>query len=420
MTIWIVLGAITLLLAGYILWPIVKTRGQANADANTTDETGIGFDPDDGSANSDLLRDIAVYRDQLGEIDRDIERGVLSTEQANAARIEVQRRILAADQRIKQQSANQKVATTNGGLRMIAAAVMVAFIAGGLGLYLDLGSPTMPDRPIASRADEINAVRQAEVANDDRKQVLNRAVSDLSQQLLENPNNLKAWELLGASLMALGRPEEAQTAFLEAVKLSDRNGDYLAMYAESLVRSSNGQIDALSRGVLNEAATTDSTDPRIQYYLGLAEAQDGDIAAAVGRWIALANSAPADAGWLPMVVSRINSAALAQGIDIEGRLNLQQGIARGPSQDDIDAAQQMTPEERQDMIISMVEGLAERLETEPNNPDGWARLMQAYMVLGKADDARSAYQKAGEVFADQPELVSRFDSLAKEIGIATN
>lgn len=366
------------------------------------------------------MRDIAVYRDQLGEIDRDIERGVLSIEQAKAARIEVQRRILAADQRIKQQSENQKVATANGGLRAIAAAVMVAFIAGGLGLYLDLGSPTMPDRPIASRIDEINAVRQAEVANDDRKQVLNRAVSDLSQQLLENPNNLKAWELLGASLMALGRPEEAQTAFLEAVKLSDRDGDYLAMYAESLVRSSNGQINALSRGVLNEAATTDSTDPRIQYYLGLADAQDGDIAAAVDRWIALANSAPADAGWLPMVVSRINDAALAQGIDIEGRLNLQQGIARGPSQDDIEAAQQMTPEERQQMIVSMVEGLAERLETEPNNPDGWARLMQAYMVLGKTDDARSAYQKAGEVFADQPELVSRFDSLAKEIGIATN
>lgn len=417
MTIWIVLGAITLLLAGFILWPILSTRHQADADTNA-DDTGI--DPNDGSANSDLLRDIAVYRDQLGEIDRDIERGVLSIEQAKAARIEVQRRILAADQRIKQQSEDQKVATTHGGLRTIAAAVMVAFIAGGLGLYLDLGSPTMPDRPIASRIDEINAVRQAEVANDDRKQVLNRAVSDLSQQLLENPNNLKAWELLGASLMALGRPEEAQTAFLEAVKLSGRNGDYLAMYAESLVRSSNGQINALSRGVLNEAATTDSTDPRIQYYLGLADAQDGDIAAAVDRWIALANSAPADAGWLPMVVARINDAALAQGIDIKGRLNLQQGIARGPSQDDIEAAQQLTPEERQQMIVSMVEGLAERLETEPNNPDGWARLMQAYMVLGKTDDALSAYQKAGEVFADQPELVSRFDSLAKEIGIATN
>ncbi len=417
MTIWIVLGAITLLLAGFILWPILGTRRQAVANTND-DDTGV--DPNDGSANSDLLRDIAVYRDQLGEIDRDIERGVLSTEQAKAARIEVQRRILAADQRIKQHSENHKVTTTNGGLRMIATTAMVAFIAGGLGLYLDLGSPTMPDRPIASRIDEINAVRQAEVANDDRKQVLNRAVSDLSQQLLENPNNLKAWELLGASLMALGRPEEAQTAFLEAVKLSGRNGDYLAMYAESLVRSSNGQINALSRGVLNEAETTDSTDPRIQYYLGLAEAQDGDITTAVDRWIALANSAPADASWLPMVVSRINDAALAQGIDIEGRLNLQQGIARGPSQDDIDAAEQLTPEERQEMIISMVEGLAERLETEPNNPDGWARLMQAYMVLGKADDARSAYQKAGEVFADQPELVSRFDSLAREIGIATN
>jgi cytochrome c-type biogenesis protein CcmH len=420
MMIWIVLGAMTLLLAGFILLPILQSKRPAKA--NEADEDGSAQpEAGDGSPESELARDLAVYRDQLSEIDRDIERGVLSSEQADAARTEVQRRILAADQRIKSQKTvdTSTQSSANAPIRAVAAGFLVLIIAGGFGLYLDLGNPTMPDRPIASRTDEINAVRMAQSADQDRQAVLNRAVSDLSQRLLENPDDIRAWELLGASLMALGRPEEAQTAFLETVKRSGRDGDYLAMYAESLVRSSNGQINATARGVLREAAETDSTDPRIQFYLGLADAQDGNIAAAVDRWIALANNAPSDAPWLPMVVGRINEAALAQGIDIEGRLNLAER-APGPSQEDIAAAQEMTAEEQQQMIMSMVNGLAARLEQEPDNPDGWARLMQAYMVLGQEGDARKAYEKVGEVFASQPDLIARFDSLAREIGIAAN
>ncbi|MBE69847.1 MAG: c-type cytochrome biogenesis protein CcmI [Thalassospira sp.] len=420
MTIWIVLGAITLLLAGFILWPIFG--GSRKAASDEASDAPSASELEDGSPENELSRDLAVYRDQLSEIDRDIERGVLSAEQADATRTEVQRRILAADQRIKKQQPTDTIAQTsaNKPVRAIAAGFIVLFIAGGFGLYLDLGNPTMPDRPITSRTDEINAVRMAQTADEDRQSVLNRAVSDLSQRLLENPDDLRAWELLGASLMALGRPEEAQTAFLETVKRSGRDGDYLAMYAESLIRSNNGQINTAARGVLREAEKTDSTDPRIQFYLGLADAQEGNVGAAVDRWIALANGAPGDAPWLPMVVGRINEAALAQGIDIEGRLNIAENNSPGPSQEDIAAAQEMTPEEQQQMIMSMVNGLAERLEAEPNNPDGWARLMQAYMVLGREDDAKAAFEKASTVFADQPELIARFDSLVQEIGISAN
>jgi cytochrome c-type biogenesis protein CcmH len=410
MTIWIVLAAITLLVAGFILWPMLRQHPATGNDPAQTDDADIEID-----------HDLAVYRDQLSEIERDIERGVLSAEQANAARIEVQRRILNADQRIRSKSEHLPVSAKPSPLRAVSAIAVVVFLLGGLGLYLDLGRPDLPDRPIASRAEEIAAIQHAQSVNSDRIDVLNRAISDLSQKLIQDPTNLKGWELLGASLMALGRPVEAQTAFLEAIKLSDRDGDYLAMYAESLIRGDNGQINATARGVLKEAATSNSTDPRIQYYLGLSDAQDGNIAAAVDRWIALVNDAPGDASWVPMVVARITDAALAQGIDIEGRLNVAEAPQmRGPSDQDVANAQQMTPEERQEMINSMVEGLAERLESEPNDPDGWARLMQAYMVLGKTDDAQNALKKASGVFADQPELVARFDALAKEIGIIAN
>ncbi len=413
MTIWIVLGALTALVAGYVLWPIL--RNARSADADTNEDRLADMDEDE------LQRDLAVYRDQLAEIGRDIERGVLTEGQADAARTEVQRRILATDQRIAKRHQSGEAANRVSRLRPAVAIFTLLLFAGGVGLYLDLGRPDLRDRPIASRTDEIMAARQASDNNANRNAALNRAVQDLSNRLLENPDDLKGWELLGASLMALGRPEEAQTAYLEAVKQSGRDGDYLAMYAESVIRTNNGQVNTIARGALEEAAKSGSTDPRIQYFLGLADAQNGNVAAAVDRWIALVNGAPSDAGWLPMVLARIEEAALAQGIDITGRITVTPPMASnapgGPSREDMEAAAEMTPEERQEMILGMVSQLADKLAENPQDPEGWARLMRAYMVIGQPDQAKQAYDTARQEFASDTALLTRFAGLADELGI---
>lgn len=413
MTIWIVLGALTALVAGYVLWPIL--RNARSADADTNEDRLADMDEDE------LQRDLAVYRDQLAEIGRDIERGVLTEGQADAARTEVQRRILATDQRIAKRHQSGEAANRVSRLRPAVAIFTLLLFAGGIGLYLDLGRPDLRDRPIASRTDEIMAARQASDNDANRNAALNRAVQDLSNRLLENPDDLKGWELLGASLMALGRPEEAQTAYLEAVKQSGRDGDYLAMYAESVIRTNNGQVNTIARGALEEAAKSGSTDPRIQYFLGLADAQNGNVAAAVDRWISLVNGAPSDAGWLPMVLARIEEAALAQGIDITGRITVTPPMASnapgGPSREDMEAAAEITPEERQEMILGMVSQLADKLAENPQDPEGWARLMRAYMVIGQPDQAKQAYDTARQEFAGNTALLTRFAGLADELGI---
>ncbi|HCW68414.1 MAG TPA: c-type cytochrome biogenesis protein CcmI, partial [Thalassospira lucentensis] len=147
MTIAIVLGAVTLLVAGFVLWPIWINRKQAQSvrsdakenpsDTNTDSKPDTA--PDILGADDEILRDLAVYQDQLSEIDRDIDRGVLTTEQASAARIEVQRRILNADQRIKEQSAAQINIKGSPRLRPLIAGLVALFLIGGVGLYLDLG-----------------------------------------------------------------------------------------------------------------------------------------------------------------------------------------------------------------------------------------------------------------------------------------
>ncbi|MFH1806192.1 MAG: c-type cytochrome biogenesis protein CcmI [Pseudomonadota bacterium] len=409
MTIWIIITAVTLLVAGYVLWPLLQSGRAADAPGN-------GDNTADDTVPDELTRDLAVYRDQLDEIGRDIERGVLSGEQATAARIEVQRRILATDQRIQDRAGKAKP----GGaaiVRPIVAGFVAISILAGLGLYLDLGSPQTPDRPIVSRADEIAAVRASQQQDQSRQGALNRAVADLSNRLIENPDDLEGWELLGNSLMALGRPEDAQTAFLETIRLSDRNGDYLAMYAESVIRSNTGQITPAAYSALQEAADTNSRDPRIPYYLGMYEAQNGDGAAAVERWIVLVNNAPADANWLPMVLGRIDEVARVEGIDLNGRITLAPSTARGPSEEDMKAAADMTPEERAAMIEDMVGRLADRLAENPDDPDGWVRLMQAYMVTNRPEQARDAYQDARTALAGQPDILERLDDIARDMGV---
>ncbi|OKH88647.1 c-type cytochrome biogenesis protein CcmI [Thalassospira sp. TSL5-1] len=427
MTVWIVFALVTLAVAGYVLWPVLvgTRRGQPLPKDATADQMAA-----QASALSDqdeLQRDLNVYRDQLAEINRDIERGVLNAEQADAARIEVQRRILATDQRIQARS-QKRTGKKNGTFaRPIAIALVLISLIGGLGLYLDLGHPALPDRPIAQRSDEIMAARNARLQNGEREQALRKAVADLSNKLIQNPNNLENWEMLGNSLMALNRPQQAQTAFLEAVKLSNRDGAYLAMYAEAIIRASDGQVTAAARGALEEAAKSGNHNPRIAFYLGLADLQQGQTQAALERWIALANGAPADASWLPMVVRQIEQTATASGIDISGRLKLPSATTPpaiagnvGPSQEDMKAAAEMTPEERRQMIEGMVGRLASKLEENPQDPDGWARLMRAYVVMGMKDKAQESYQQAQTALEGNKPALAQLAALANQVGLATN
>ena len=431
MTVWIVFALVTVAIAGYVLWPVLagpkKSRplpsdGSVHNDAQNKAEHNAELVDQD-----ELQRDLTVYRDQLAEITRDIDRGVLNAEQADAARIEVQRRILATDQRIQTRAAGRVGKTPGAFARPVAVALILIGIIGGLGLYLDIGHPALPDRPIAQRTDEIMAARNAQNNNQERDRALRNAVADLSNKLIQNPNNLENWELLGNSLLALNRPQEAQTAFLEAVKLSNRDGAYLAMYAEAIIRASDGQVTAPARGALEEAAKSGNDNPRIGFYLGVADLQQGHAGAAVERWITLANSAPADASWLPMVVRQIQQTAQAEGIDITGRLKpalppSAPAIAGtvGPSQQDMKAAADLTPEERRQMIEGMVDRLASKLEENPQDPDGWARLMRAYMVMGMKDKAQQSYQQAQEALKDNPQALNQLAAIAGQAGIATN
>ena len=144
-------------------------------------------------------------------------------------------------------------------------------------------------------------------------------------------------------------------------------------------------------------------DVAAQYYIGISLAQQGRPGDALEMWRKLAAETPVDAPWRADLITWMRRAAEETGTEL-GSIPSAPASARqtaetapGPSQEDIAAAAEMSPEERMDMIRSMVEQLAARLVDEPDDLDGWRRLANSYRVLGEDAKAVAAERRIGEL-----------------------
>ena len=363
--------------------------------------------------------DLAVLVQQLAEVDRDAQRGLIDAPEAEAARIELKRRILgvadaasAPDPAATDDTHAPSLART--GRTAAAIAVVVPLIA--TAVYLAVGQPGSPDRPLAARLAEGDLAERSKAAPEDRAS-LEQTVDQLQRFLRERPNEAEGWLLLGRARLTLDQPMEAIAALQRASAIAPGRSDIAAALGEAIVIGAGGEVTDAARGVLSAALETDPHNIQARYYLALGDAQRGDVRKAVQGWVDLVALSPAGAPWLPQVEAQIGEAAADLGID---RAALQPtpevlalarsappaaaGAARppdgagagaagvGPSRADVEAAAAMSPAEREAMIRGMVARLAERLEAQPDDADGWLRLARAYDVLGepgKAADART-------------------------------
>lgn len=102
----------------------------------------------------------------------------------------------------------------------------------------------------------------------------------------------------------------------------------------------------------------------------------------------------------PFVLNKFDEAERAMGLDLVAA----EPVRRGPTEEDVAAASQLSEAEQADMIEGMVAGLAARLEEQPHDPDGWVMLIRSYRTLGKDDKAAEALEKVKEFYADQSDL----------------
>jgi cytochrome c-type biogenesis protein CcmH len=363
MTVWLIIGVVTALATGALLMPLFR-----RADVTVSREQ----------------RELAIYKDQLAELQRDVQAGRISPAEAAAAEAEVQRKMLASAARTDPAETPAASAMVNQ-VRLVAV-VAVASLApiGALLVYLSVGSPGEPGHPFVSRSQQVDVEAEALIAR-------------LADRLREEPNNLEGWVLLARSYSAIGRYVDAAQAYERVYDLSSGSVVYAGEYAEALVMAAGGQVGPGAQKLFEQVREVNPGEPRARYYLAVALAQSGNSREAIAMWRALEMDAPPDAPWLPAVREAIQSTAARAQIEPQTVAPAARAAIEpepGPTEDDIAAAESMSAEEQQQMIEAMVARLAERLRATPDDLEGWKRLGRSYMVLNEPAKARDAYARA--------------------------
>ncbi|MBM3548021.1 MAG: c-type cytochrome biogenesis protein CcmI [Alphaproteobacteria bacterium] len=317
-------------------------------------------------AAPEATRGLAIYRDQLAEVARDHEAGLVSDTEAEAARTEIERRILRASEE------PAKLPAADSTMRVFIAGFVLGVVpASALALYLAVGMPSAPSLAPAF----------VDMADDG-------ATAD---QLAE----------MARAQLGQDRVAEAVQSLTQATAKAPHRSDLRSLLGEAQVALADGKVSDAARQTFRAAVNLDARDPRARFYLGLARVQDGDLKGGIEDWLALEADSPPDAPWRPLLAERLQQAATEAGVDLSQRRVAAMpsappapGAPRGPSAADMAAAQQMSPADRQQMIRGMVEGLAQRLEDNPNDVEGWQRLARARRVLGEEASATEALRRA--------------------------
>jgi cytochrome c-type biogenesis protein CcmH len=312
--------------------------------------------------------DAAVHRDQLAEVERDIERGLISADQADAVRTEIYRRTLASDQAL----ASEHYINSRRGKIVLALIVLVVLPLGALLIYAALGSPELPARPYADRQNDPEFILAGEAER-------------LAQRLKNNPD-AKGYAKLGDAYSLLRRYDLAIGAYQKATQLDAKDAGLWSELGEALGLSQNGIVIPEARAAFIKALRIDKHEARSRFYLGLAEIQNKDPRRALAIWRDLEKDSAPDAPWLPMIKEQIGVVAKKYAMDPNS-------VTPEPPSLTSDAATEIMGMGRADQnaaIHTMVDRLAARLKDNPDDLEGWQRLAKSYRVLGENDKASEA------------------------------
>lgn len=340
---------------------------------------------------------LAVYRDQLKELEADRGRGLIEAGEAAAARIEISRRLL---RRAEASTAEQPGSGLSGRWHRrtaLAAAVLVPLLS--ISLYLVHGSPGMPGFPAAVQ--QRLAVDEAGIAD---------LVARVEARLREHPGDGAGWEAVAPVYFKLGRYRDAADAYARAAQLNGESAKLLAGFAEANVFANDGIVGEEARRAFERLLTLAPDRVEARFWLALGKEQDGKLEAALGDYRALLASAPAAAPWRAAVKARLE--------EVEQRLGAAPA-GPGPNAADVAAAGALSGEERSRMITGMVDGLAQRLKTNGNDLAGWRRLINAYVVLERKGEAREALAEARRNFAGDESALGQLSALAQSLGLGS-
>lgn len=353
-----------------------------------------------------------IYKDQLSEIDADLARGLIGAAEAEAARVEVARRLLAHD---ASRSATAASAPVAAGFGWAGAALVAAIPASAIAVYVAIGTPWLPDQPFASRQDGAPAQVR-----------LMQAFERLEEHLADNPDDGEGWDRIAPAYLRLGRYEQAVTAYERAIALNGETLGRLTGLARAHIFHDDGRVNGAALKALEAAVRLQPGNLDNRFWMAVGREQAGSVVEAIDEFKRLLAEGQPAAPWYKLAQQRL-AAAEARLANSGPRTTAianaaEPGSAPGMpqlSQDQIDAARQMSGGDQKAMIEGMVGRLADRLKSNGKDPEGWQRLVRAYVVLGRRKDAVAALGEARRQLASDLEALARLDGLAKELGIGS-
>ncbi|MBL4748076.1 MAG: c-type cytochrome biogenesis protein CcmI [Magnetovibrio sp.] len=367
-TLWIFAAALTVLTVAALLLPmILRSR-------SSVEPTRAQFD-------------LAVYKDQLIEINRDVERGVLSADQATAAGSEIERRMLAASS-----DDGDAVFSNAPAPKWLMLVILIVIPVGAFALYFNLGEPTMKDQPYAQREIPTPGEKLS------RNAQIEKMIVQLKKLIKKEPDTPRHWAMLGQASQMIGNLAESVQAYQQLVIVTKRNPEALMVLGEALFVEAGEVVTPEAVVLFKEAKVAMPQNPMTYYYLAIERQMAGDDQGAMNEYTALLNVSPSNGQWVPNIQGRMKALAKKSGLPVPV-VTLLAALpdkaplpVSGPTRAQMQDAQNMSSADQNAMIMTMVNRLADKLKENPDDLAGWKRLVNAYRVLG--DQAKMAEAEA--------------------------
>lgn len=347
--------------------------------------------------------DQAVYRRQLEDLERDAERGLIPSGEVEEAKAEIGRRLLASERRRARANPNPQSSKQNLNTK-VAMVVGVAVPVLAIAAYFIMGRPELIIRDAAR-------IYEASTCATPSDPEIGKLASDLVSVLQNRPSDVQGWSHLARTNVSIGCYVEGAQAYAALIELEGVNADYLAAMGEAIVLANNGYVNDLAENSFQQAMSIQSDHAMARYYHGLYLYQSDKTKAALDVWLALLEETTEGAGHFDLLNTQVQTAIARLRHEALGDAEGQTPPAS------VNLERDFSVEDRE-MITSMVEGLAARLEESPDDIVGWERLIRSYMVLGDTPKARDAFAKASLNYLADRETLERLIDLSYELGIA--
>lgn len=367
MPFWIVAALLTLLACLAVLFPLTRRRaGEAD---------GSGFD-------------LAVYQDQLAELERDLARGAIDAGEATEARAEIGRRIL----RLGAAGDTTRDGQGSRAGRIVATVAVLALPLASWGIYAAIGSPHLPAQPLQAR------LERSPVEN-----TVFELVARAERHLADNPQDGRGWEVLAPIYSRIGRHGDAADAYSKAIRLLGASAARETALGEALTAVNGGAVTPEAKAAFERALALEPKNPKARFLVAASLAQEGRNAEAVAAFSAMLGDLPEASPWRPTITEAI--------------AELGGPSAPGPTADDIDAAGLISDKDRAEMIGEMVAGLDRRLRENPADPEGWQRLVRSYVMLERPQDAADALARGIAALGAGSDGAAELQAFAAGLGV---